>query len=74
MFHAQIDEREAFRAIFSFGGTLPSLDPAQVPNIPAAKANAVFFAAEVVGMLEPVKPAAPARKAAVNAVATESVA
>jgi len=45
-------ERAAFRAIFSYGGTLATLDPALVSNIPAAKANAKSFAGEVVAMLK----------------------
>jgi chromosome partitioning protein len=48
----RITEREAYRAIFSFGGTLAELDPAQVRNIPAAVANARAFAAEVVELLK----------------------
>lgn len=52
MFEAQLNEREAFRAIFSFGGALESLDPAKVANIEKAVANARAFAAEVVDMLK----------------------
>jgi chromosome partitioning protein len=51
IFAVQIHEREAFRAIFSFGGTLENLGPSQVSNVPAAVANAKNFAAEVVAML-----------------------
>src|SRR6202161_3137643 len=40
MFGTQIHEREAYRAMFGFGGTLAGLDPTQVANLPAAKANA----------------------------------
>ena len=50
-FHIQMHEREAFRAIFSFGGPLESLDPTQVGNLKAAVANARAFAGEVVAML-----------------------
>jgi chromosome partitioning protein len=50
-FETQMHEREAFRAIFSFGGTLESLDPMQVSNLQAAVANARAFAGEVVAML-----------------------
>ena len=50
-FHTQIHEREAFRAIFSFGGTLTGLDASQVSNLVAATANARAFAAEVVATL-----------------------
>jgi len=44
-------EREAFRAIFSFGGTVNDLSPAQVSNLQSAAANAQAFAGEVVGLL-----------------------
>lgn len=50
-FHTQIHERDAFRAIFSFGGTLAGLNATQVSNPAAAVANARAFAAEVVAML-----------------------
>ena len=52
MFGAQIHEREAYRAIFAFGGTLADLDPAQVSNVPAAKLNARTFAGEVIEILK----------------------
>lgn len=51
MFDNQIQEREAYRALFSFGGTLSGLDPTQVSNLPAARLNAKLFASEVVGKL-----------------------
>lgn len=50
-FETQMHEREAFRAIFSFGGTLETLDTAEVSNLPAAIANARAFAAEIVAKL-----------------------
>jgi chromosome partitioning protein len=50
-FGAHMHERDAYRAIFSFGGTLESLNPQQVSNLPAAIANAREFAAEVLCML-----------------------
>ena len=56
---AQMHEREAFRAIFSFGGTLDTLLPSQVSNLAAATVNARAVAAEIVSML---RPAAKARK------------
>jgi chromosome partitioning protein len=56
MFGSQIHEREAYRAMFAFGGTLAGLDPAQVSNLPAARTNARAFAAEVLEILK-----APAR-------------
>ncbi len=60
----QINERDAFRAIFSFGGTLSDLDRAQVSNIPAAITNARAFAGEVVSILKQ-PAAAPAVRAQV---------
>ncbi len=57
MLRTQIQERDAYRAIFAFGGGLSNLDPAQVTNIPAATANARAFAAEVVGLLKVATPA-----------------
>ena len=56
MLTSQIHEREAYRALFSFGGTLAGLDPTQVTNIPAAIANARAFASEVVSMLTDSQP------------------
>lgn len=50
-FQTQIHERDAFRAIFSFGGTLESLDSTQVSNVAAAVGNARAFAAEVITKL-----------------------
>lgn len=50
-FQTQMHERDAFRAIFSFGGTLESLDPTQVSNVTAAVANGRAFAAEVITKL-----------------------
>ena len=48
----QMHEREAFRAIFSFGGTVESLRPEQVGGLEAAVKNARAFAAEVIAMLK----------------------
>src|SRR6202050_2959258 len=59
MFGTQIHEREAYRALFAFGGTLADLDPAQVANVPAARLNAKVFAGEVI---ETLKAHAPAKK------------
>ena len=50
-FQTQMHERDAFRAIFSFGGTLESLDPTQVSNVEAAVSNARAFAGEVIAKL-----------------------
>ena len=44
-------EREAFRAIFSFGGTLESLEASQVSNRDAAIKNAREFAGEILTLL-----------------------
>jgi chromosome partitioning protein len=52
MFGVQIHEREAYRAVFAFGGTLADLDPAQVANLPAARLNARTFAGEVIETLK----------------------
>lgn len=52
VFEAQMNERDAFRAIFAFGGTLSGLDGSQVTNIKAAKANVMAFAAEVITVLK----------------------
>jgi chromosome partitioning protein len=55
-FMTQVHEREAYRALFSFGGTLESLDSTQVGNLDKAIANAREFAAETVAMLRSTKP------------------
>jgi chromosome partitioning protein len=52
MFGTQIHERDAYRAVFSFGGTLSGLDPSQVTNLKTAASNARAFAAEVVALLK----------------------
>jgi chromosome partitioning protein len=48
----QMHERDAFRAIFSFGGSLSDLDRGQVGNVATAIANARAFAAEVLSVLK----------------------
>jgi chromosome partitioning protein len=50
-FETQIHEREAYRALFSFGGTLESLDRGHVSNLNAAIINARAFAGETISML-----------------------
>ena len=52
MFSTQMHEREAYRAMFSFGGTIQTLNPKQVTNLDKAAANARAFANEVVAMLK----------------------
>ena len=51
IFEAQMHEREAFRAMFSFGGPVGTLNQRHVSNLAAAEANARQFAAEVLGQL-----------------------
>jgi chromosome partitioning protein len=51
MLDTQMHEREAFRAIFSFGGSLAGLGPGQVGGLDGAIRNAQAFAAEVVALL-----------------------
>ncbi len=45
-------ERDAYRALFMFGGGVSTLDPAEVSNIKTAKANAESFMREVVAILK----------------------
>jgi chromosome partitioning protein len=53
-FETQIHEREAYRALFSFGGTLEALKPEHVSNLDAAIVNARAFAGEVISMIRDV--------------------
>ncbi len=48
----QMHERDAFKAIFSYGGGLHDLDNTQVRNIEAAKENAEAFAIEAITLLK----------------------
>jgi chromosome partitioning protein len=50
-FTVHMHERDAFKAIFSFGGTLETLNPKLVRNLDAAISNARALAAEVVSVL-----------------------
>lgn len=52
MFKTHLNEREAYRALFAFGGTLAGLDTAQVSNVTAAIMNARLYTNEVVNMLK----------------------
>jgi chromosome partitioning protein len=52
MFGTQLHERDPYRAIFSFGGTLSGLDPKQVRGIDTAKSDVRRFTNEVVRRLE----------------------
>lgn len=56
---AQLHEREAFRAMFSFRRTLETLDPKDVPNLDKAIANAEQIAAEIIEKLREGRAAAP---------------
>ena len=53
-----IAEREAYRSIFTHGGTLASLDPALTSSLASARENAEQFAAEVVHMMKQARAAA----------------
>lgn len=53
-FRTHIHERDAYKALFSFGGDLQSLDPGQVSNLQNAILNAKEYAGEVVAMLRSV--------------------
>lgn len=48
---AELHEREAFRAMFSFRQPLERLNAAEVGNLDKAIANAEAYAAEVIGLL-----------------------
>jgi chromosome partitioning protein len=51
VFAGELNEREAFRAMFSFRQPLERLDPADVANLDKAIANAERFAREVIETL-----------------------
>jgi chromosome partitioning protein len=51
VFATRLYDREAFRAIFSFGGSLSALADKGVGNLAAAKANALQFASELIERL-----------------------
>ena len=52
MLKSHIHEREAYRAIFSFGGTLQTLGEGDVSNIRGAIINAHAYVSEVVALLK----------------------
>ena len=52
-FRTHLHEREAFRALFSFGGSLETLNAGQVGGLENAIANAREYAAEFVHMIQP---------------------
>ena len=43
VFDVRLHEREAFRAVFSFGGTLATLDPANVSNLESGEGKCQSF-------------------------------
>jgi chromosome partitioning protein len=47
----ELNERDAFKAVFSFQRTLDSLSPADVPNLDRAKSNVEAFAQEILAKL-----------------------
>jgi chromosome partitioning protein len=49
--HTELFERDAFKAIFGFGGTLEALDRSQVSGVKDAIVNARAFVAEVIEQL-----------------------
>ncbi|PSJ15876.1 ParA family protein [Nitrosomonas supralitoralis] len=55
IFEASLIDREAFRAIRSFGGTVNDLDPKQVSGIDKAIANAHALAIEVIERIKGIK-------------------
>lgn len=47
----ELNERDAFKALFTYDVTLDHLDPKEVPNLDKAKINVMEFAEEVVALL-----------------------
>jgi chromosome partitioning protein len=47
VFQTELNERDAFKAVFSFRQTLDGLNPVEVPNLEKAKLNALAFAQEL---------------------------
>jgi chromosome partitioning protein len=52
VFRTHLHERDAYKALFVFGGALSGLDPGEVRNVPVAITNARAFAQEVLAMLK----------------------
>lgn len=55
MFGTQLHERDPYRAIFSFGGTLSGLDPKQVRGIDAAMADVRALSNEMIKQLNEIE-------------------
>jgi chromosome partitioning protein len=64
MLKTHIQEREAYRAIFSFGGSLQTLNPADVSNTKGAMINAHAYVGEVVSLLKKQAPKTQAEEVA----------
>ena len=47
----ELNERDAFKAIFSFRQTLEGLNPSEVPNLDKAKMNVLTFVEEVIARI-----------------------
>jgi len=56
VFHSQLMEREVYRALFSYGGTLGKLDANDVYKLQDAITNARAFAGEVLDMVKKKSP------------------
>jgi chromosome partitioning protein len=48
----ELNERDAFKAVFAFRQTLDGLNPKEVPNLDKAKLNVLKFVEEVAGRLQ----------------------
>jgi chromosome partitioning protein len=59
VFDTELNEREAFRAMFSFRQPLAGLNPSEVANLDKAIGNAEKFAEEVIATLRGVQQLAP---------------
>jgi chromosome partitioning protein len=53
--NTELNERDAYRAVFSFQQTLDGLNPAEVPNLDKAKLNVWEFVHEIVERLKAVE-------------------
>jgi chromosome partitioning protein len=63
----ELNERDAYKAVFSFQQTLDGLNPADVPNLDKARANVWEFVHEVVKRLKAVEEGGGREEEAVNA-------
>jgi len=52
VFNTELNERDAFKAVFAFRQTLDGLNPAEVPNLDKAKLNVLAFAQELFERLQ----------------------